>query len=354
MGLKRTGFSADRLEREFELLAGRGLRESELRHEVIERVLRIVPADDWVMQNVDPQTMLVHDCTFSAGVDPEMAPTFYQIEYGAPDFAKHDLLASHGPRGAVLSVETTQEPTRSARYRQVLVPMGFEHELRITPVNGDTPWAFIDLYRHPDRRDFDADELSALLVAQKTLARALAAAVSTTVSAAIRAEPASRRPATILITRSGQLVGQAGPVAECFEALRSTAHPEMPVPASILSIALAAMCRPNREPVHMLALSQTHGWYALDAAMLDGATQGEIAITVQPAQGDELVELRMRMLGFTPGERRVCELVVAGASTKLIASRLSLSPYTVQDRLKSTFAKAQVGSRGELTALLTA
>jgi DNA-binding CsgD family transcriptional regulator len=330
--------SADRLEREFQTLAGRGLREAEIRHEVMQRLLRAVPADAWVMQNVDPETMLVNDCTFSSGVDPELAPAFYEIEYGAPDFAKHDALVT-GPRhGAVLSVETAQTPSRSRRYRRVLEPLGFAHELRLAPMAGDAPWAFIDLYRRSDRADFDADELRALLAAQRALARALGAAVASTFSDSPLAGPAACRPATILITRDGQLVGRAGPVAECFEALRSPTHPEMPIPASILSIALA----------------QTHGWYSMDAAVLEADPGvGDIVITIQPAQGIELVGLQMRMLGFTPGERRVCELVLAGASTKLIASRLSLSPYTVQDRLKSVFAKAQVGSRGELSALLS-
>jgi DNA-binding CsgD family transcriptional regulator len=354
VGVTRPGFNPDRLKREFQLLVARGLREAEIRREVMDRLLRVVPADGWVMQNVDPETMLVNDCTFSPGVDPEFAPAFYEIEYGAPDFAKHDTLARGPRRGAVLSAETMQAPSRSRRYRRVLEPQGFAHELRLAPVSGDTPWAFIDLYRRPDRRDFDADELRTLLAAQKALARALGAAVASTFSESIRARPASRRPATILITRTGQLVCRAGPVAEYFEALRSPTHPEMPIPASILSIALAAMCRRDRAPVHMRVLSQTHGWYSMDAATLEGDPGvGDIAITIQPARGSELVGLRMRMLGFTPGERRICELVLAGASTKLIATQLSLSPYTIQDRLKSVFAKAQVGSRGELSALLS-
>jgi DNA-binding CsgD family transcriptional regulator len=354
VGLTRPGCNADRLEREFRLLAGRGLREAEIRREVMDRLLRVVPADGWVMQNVDPETMLVNDCTFSPGVDPAFAPAFYEIEYGAPDFAKHDALARSPRRGAVLSVETTQTPSRSSRYRRVLEPQGFAHELRLAPVAGDTPWAFIDLYRRPDRRDFDADELRALLVAQNALARALGMAVASTCSASIHPRPASRQPATILITRTGRLVGQAGPVAACFEALRSATHPEMPIPASILSIALAAICRRDHAPPHMRVLSQIHGWYSMDAAVLEGEPGvGDIAITIQPAQGPELVGLRMRMLGFTPRERGVCELVLAGASTKLIATQLSLSPYTIQDQLKSVFAKAQVGTRGELSALLS-
>ena len=46
------------------------------------------------------------------------------------------------------------------------------------------------------------------------------------------------------------------------------------------------------------------------------------------------------------------ELVARGHPTSGIAQRLHLSPWTVQDHLKSIFEKVGVSTRGELVARL--
>jgi DNA-binding CsgD family transcriptional regulator len=56
--------------------------------------------------------------------------------------------------------------------------------------------------------------------------------------------------------------------------------------------------------------------------------------------------------GLTAREREVCREVIAGHSTADMASRLFISSNTVQDHLKSIFAKVGVRSRGELVARL--
>ena len=51
---------------------------------------------------------------------------------------------------------------------------------------------------------------------------------------------------------------------------------------------------------------------------------------------------------LTPTERRVAELVAEGLQTKQVASRLFVSPKTVEGHLSRIYGKLGVGSRTEL------
>lgn len=56
----------------------------------------------------------------------------------------------------------------------------------------------------------------------------------------------------------------------------------------------------------------------------------------------------MTAYGLTGREQEVARLVLAGEPTTAIASALVVSPHTVQEHLKSIFAKTGVRSRRDL------
>ncbi|MGH3985433.1 MAG: helix-turn-helix transcriptional regulator [Pseudonocardiaceae bacterium] len=93
-------------------------------------------------------------------------------------------------------------------------------------------------------------------------------------------------------------------------------------------------------------------WAVLQASPLIGGDDEQIAVAIEPATGDQLIGLLLVAYSLTSRERDICREVIAGYSTADIAGRLFISAHTVQDHLKSVFAKVGVRSRGELVARL--
>jgi DNA-binding CsgD family transcriptional regulator len=93
-------------------------------------------------------------------------------------------------------------------------------------------------------------------------------------------------------------------------------------------------------------------WLLVRGSMLGDGPEARAAVILEPAPSPDLAPLIAAAYGLTDRERRVAQLVAQGHSTNEIASRLHLSPYTVQDHLKSIFDKAGVSARGELVARL--
>ncbi|AZM61866.1 helix-turn-helix transcriptional regulator [Streptomyces sp. WAC 01438] len=73
---------------------------------------------------------------------------------------------------------------------------------------------------------------------------------------------------------------------------------------------------------------------------------------MHPAPAADVAEVLLLAYGLTPRERDVLALVVAGLPSRAIAGELHITTATVQDHLKSVFAKTGVRSRRELVAVV--
>jgi DNA-binding CsgD family transcriptional regulator len=91
-------------------------------------------------------------------------------------------------------------------------------------------------------------------------------------------------------------------------------------------------------------------WVMIEAAALEGRGRGEIAITLRDATPGETFDRLCRIYAISRRERQVVAALAAGLDTRAAAERLSISRHTLQDHLKSVFAKLGVNSRRELVA----
>ena len=88
----------------------------------------------------------------------------------------------------------------------------------------------------------------------------------------------------------------------------------------------------------------------IEAAALEGRGDGEVAITLRDATTSETFDRLCRTYGLSRRERQIVTALADGLDTRTVADRLSISRHTVQDHLKSVFAKIGVNSRRELVA----
>ena len=94
-------------------------------------------------------------------------------------------------------------------------------------------------------------------------------------------------------------------------------------------------------------------WLSLRAARMDSAVtvpKRDIAVSIETTGPGGRVSLFARACGLTARETELLDDVVTGAGTRDIARLMFVSEHTVQDHLKSIFAKTSSRTRRTLAA----
>jgi DNA-binding CsgD family transcriptional regulator len=244
----------------------------------------------------------------------------------------------------------------SARYREILKPLGLGDEMRVALVDGDACWGYMCLHRELGSRPFGWDEATFLAGAAQVIATGL------------RASLAPPRPGeAVAVGGPGMiLLGPNLEVTGADEAawawLEQTASEEwregLELPVVVQAVAvrlrrarqLAGM--PGVAPRARLR-TRSGGWLSVRACWLTGpGVDRTIAVMLEPVSAPEVLPMFGRAHALTPREADVVRLVIRGRSTTEMSATLHISEHTVQDHLKSIFDKVGVRSRRELVATL--
>jgi DNA-binding CsgD family transcriptional regulator len=332
-----------------------GLDSGSLQAELLDGLQRMVPFDAAFCATADPATLLFTGAVLRE-IPSESTPRFLANEFLDDDVNKFRSLA--GARSPVDWLDRATEGLRdrSARYREIMEPLGLGDELRAAFRAGGACWGFLCLHREDGPQGFTADE--ARIIASLSphvgegLRRSLLAATAAT-------NPDPDGPGVLVVAEDGSLVAST-PAGERWLWELDGSDPN----DGRLALAVQAV-------VAGLAAIQTHGatveqpsvrlrtlsgrWVVVHASTMAGLGEGRhVAVVIEPAKPAELTPIILLAHGLTTREGQVARLAIQGKTNKRVARDLRISEHTVEDHLKAIFAKVGVSSRGELTARIFA
>jgi len=218
-------------------------------------------------------------------------------------------------------------------------------------------WAFLDLWRMQEDSPFATAELEFL----HGIAGPLTAALRHSQAAAFAVAPTDVQPSigpVVLLLSPALEVRAQTPQTQRY--LRLLVPPDTaaqaPVPAGAYNVGAQLLARQagvdGNPPVARVHLGSGH-WLTLRADRLDSAQpvpERDIAVSIETTPSGGRLSLFTRACGLSSRESELLGHVAAGAATRDIAQLMFVSEHTVQDHLKSIFAKTDTRTRRALLA----
>jgi DNA-binding CsgD family transcriptional regulator len=344
-----------------------------LRRQVLEVLREVIDYDAYVWLLTDPVTTVGAAPLAAVPCLPEL-PALIKAKYATP-VNRWTVLQSQASPAGRLRAAVGGDLARSLIWREVMSRYRIGDVASAVFADQFGCWGFLDLWRDDAREPFaraDAEFIENVAAQLSTALRQCQARTFT--------EPASPRqpgigPVVLTLDDDLRITSRTAASQAWLDLLLPPQPDERAVPASVYNVAaqlLAAEAGVDGHP----AVTRVHLagglWLTLRAARLASDEPGPapcarpapaavpqqarpdpgaatIVVTIEEVSAAGRLDLFARAFGLTTRENELLSLLATGSDTRAMARRMSLSEHTVQDHLKSIFAKT--GARDRVTVL---
>ncbi|HEV7189009.1 MAG TPA: helix-turn-helix transcriptional regulator [Blastococcus sp.] len=323
-----------------------------LRLRLLPAIAAAVPFDAYAWVLTDPETSVGSAPLADVPLLPEL-PRLIRLRYLTP---LNRWTTLPDPGVALLSAAADGDLSRSLVWRELLVRHDVSDVASLVFCDAHGCWAFLELWRTGGRR-FDASDAAVLVSLVPAVTTALRRSQARTFTAGPDRSHLPPGPSVLLLSPDLEVVRQTPATGDRLRLLVPRDDGGPPVPAGAYNVAaqlLAAEAGVDSHPPMARVHLGDGLWMTLRAARLDDGprtAEADIAVTIDESTSAERLALFGRCSGLSERERELVGHLATGSDTREVAARMHLSAYTVQDHLKSVFAKTATHSRRTLLAL---
>jgi DNA-binding CsgD family transcriptional regulator len=316
-----------------------------LRLQLLDEIRAVVAFDAYAWLLTDPETSVGSAPLADVPCLPEL-PLLIRLKYLTP---VNRWTALGDASVALLREATGGDLSRSLLWRELLARHGIGDVASSVFKDRFGCWGFLDLWRSTP---FDGDEARFLAEITEPVTTALRRCQANTFVARSSLDQHRAGPVVLLLSPDLEVLAQTSETREYLRILVPPSAGAAPIPASAYNVAaqllaVEAGVDPN-PPMARVHLADGL-WVTLRAARIGEASgEQDIAVTIEATSPTERVALFARAFGFSTRETELVGHLLAGSDTRELGRRMFLSEHTVQDHLKSIFAKTSAHSRRTL------
>lgn len=319
---------------------------------VLSEIRAAVPFDGYAWLLTDPETC-VGSAPLAEGPSLADLPVLIRLKYLT---ATNRWTSLESDASATLVSATGGDPSKSQFWEGLLERYSIDDVASVVFRDQHGCWGFLDLWRRGG--GFSTEECTLLNDLAPIVTRALRQSLVSTFGNDVSHRDLHGGPVVLLVSNDLQLLTQTPQTDAYLRALLPTDADRAPVPAGAYNVAAQLLAQENGVDAHppWARVHLREGlWVTLRAARMEGSAPGRasIAVSIEATRPAERTALYARVVGLTEREAELLHHLVGGSDTRELAQHLFVSQYTVQDHLKSIFAKTGANSRRVLIARAT-